>query len=94
MMQVIFSLSYVWLTVANKVVERRLKWYGRVMKREEHYIGRRAMEMKVHGRRKIGRHKRIWLDRSRDDIKEKGLSREEAYDRATWKRMSSYIEST
>ena len=31
--------------------------------------------MKVQGRRKRGRPKRRWLDRVRDDIKEKGLSR-------------------
>ena len=39
--------------------------------------------MKVHGRRKIGRPKRRWLDRVKDDIKEKGLSGEEVYDRPT-----------
>ena len=61
--------------ISKKVQERRLKWYGHVMKREEHYVGRRAMEMKVQGRRKIGRpNKRIWLDRGRGEIKEKGLS--------------------
>ena len=38
------------------------------------------MEMKVQGRRKIGRPKRRWLDRVRDDIKEKGLSGEEVND--------------
>ena len=32
--------------------ERRLKWYGYVMQREEDYIGRRTMEMEVQGRRK------------------------------------------
>ena len=35
------------------------------MRREEHYIGRRAMEMKVQGRRKRGRPKRRWLDKVR-----------------------------
>ena len=30
-------------------------------------------------------------DRVRVDIKEKGLSGAEVYDRATWRRMSSYI---
>ena len=40
--------------IAMKVEERRLKWYGHVMRREEHYVGRRAMEMKVQGRRKRG----------------------------------------
>ena len=59
--------------ITKKVQERRLKWYGHVMRREEHYVGRRAMVMKVQGRRKRGRPKRRWLDKVKDDIKEKGL---------------------
>ena len=55
--------------------ERRLKWYGHVMRRKEHYIGRRTMAMEVQERRKRGRPKRRLLDRVRGDIKEKGLSR-------------------
>ena len=84
-------------TIRNKQIrgtnrkERRLKWYGHVMRREEHYVGRRAMEMKVQGRRKRGRPERRWLDKVKDDVDEKGLSADEVYDRATWRRMSSYI---
>ena len=37
--------------ITNKVQERRLKWYVHVMRREEHYVGRRAMVMKVQGRK-------------------------------------------
>ena len=48
--------------------------------------------MKVQGRRKRGRPKRIWLDKVKDDIKEKLLSADKVYDRATWRRMSSYID--
>ena len=80
--------------ITKKVQERRLKWYGHVMRREEHYVGRRAMVMKVQGRRKRGRPKRRWLDKVKDDIKEKGLSADDVYDRATWRRMSSYIDPT
>ena len=29
--------------LAKNVLERRVKWYGHVMRREEHYVGRRAM---------------------------------------------------
>ena len=58
----------------KKVQERRLKCYGHVIRRDEHCIGRRVMEMKEHGRRKRGRPKRRWLDRVTDNIKEKGLS--------------------
>ena len=37
-----------------------------------HSVGRRSLEMKVQGRRKIGRPKRRWLDRVRDDIEREG----------------------
>ena len=42
--------------------------HAHVMRREEHYVGRRAMDVKVHARRKTVRPKIIRLDQ------EKGLS--------------------
>ena len=45
--------------------------------------------MEVQWRMKRGRYNRRWLDRVSDDIKEKGLSAEEVYDHATWRRMYS-----
>ena len=45
--------------------------------------------MKVQGRRKRTRPKRRWLDRVRDDIKEKTL-----YGGAKWRRISSHIDPT
>ena len=82
--------------ITKKLHERRLMWCGHVMRREEHYVGRRVTVMKVglQGRRKRGRPKRRWLDKVTDEIKEKGLSADEVYDRATWRRMSSYIDPT
>ena len=62
----------------------RLKWYGHVMRREEHYVGRRAMELKVEGRRKRGGPKGRWLDKVKDDIEDMGMSADEEYDSATW----------
>ena len=53
-------------------------------KRERHYVGRRAMVMKVQERRKRGRPKRRCLDKVKDDIKEKGLSAQEVCDHATF----------
>ena len=52
------------------------------------------MKVGLQGRRKRGRPKRRWLDKIKDDIKEKGLSADEVYDRATWRRMLSYINPT
>ena len=60
--------------ITKKAQERRLKWFGHVIRREEHYVGSRMMVMKVQGIRKRGRPKRRWLDKVKDDIKEKGLS--------------------
>ena len=52
------------------------------------------MVIKVQGRRKRGRPKRRWLDKVKDDIKEKGLSADDVYGRATGGRMSAYIDPT
>ena len=60
--------------IAKKVKEIMWKWDGHMMRREEHYVGSIAMEMKVglHMRRKGGRSKTRWLDR----VRIKGLSGE------------------
>ena len=48
--------------------------------------------MKVQGRRKRGRPKRRWLEKVKDDIKEKGLSADDVSDRTTRRRISAYID--
>ena len=65
-----------------------------MIRRKEHYVGMSAIVMKVQGRRKRGRPKRRLLDKVKDDIKEKGLSADDVYDHATWRRMLSYIDPT
>ena len=56
----------------------------------EHSVGRRVMKWRnTEGGRQRGRSKRRWLDRMRGDIKEKGLSGEEVYDRAMY--IEAYI---
>ena len=55
----------------------------------------RSYESGQHKKRKNTRDNGCWLDRMRDDIKEKGMSADDVYDRATWRRMSStYIDPT
>ena len=48
--------------VSQKIQERRLQWFGHVKSREEEYVGRRVMEMKVRGRRKRGTPNQRWMD--------------------------------
>ena len=40
--------------ISSKIQERRLNWYGHVMRREEEYVGRRVMAMEIPGHRRRG----------------------------------------
>ena len=68
-----------------------MRWYGHVMRRDEEYVGKRVIE--VQGSRR-GRPKKRWTDYVKDDLREKGLSGEEVYDRAAWRQLSSHIDPT
>ena len=71
--------------ISKTVQERRMRWYGHVMRRDEEYVGKRAMAIEVHGSGRRERPKKRWADCVKDDLREKGLSGEEVYDRAAWR---------
>ena len=64
--------------ISKKMQESRLKWYGHVLRREDECVGKRVMGMEVPGKRRRGRPKWEWLDRIRNDLLERELSREDA----------------
>ena len=66
----------------RNIEESRLKWYSHVLRREEEYVGKRAMVMEVPGKRKRVQPKRRWLDDINNDLSERELSEEEA--RGIW----------
>ena len=41
--------------INKKIQERKLRWYGHIMRRDDNYPTKRAMEMLVEGRRRRGR---------------------------------------
>ena len=73
--------------ISKKAQEGRLRWYGHLLRREEDHVGRRIMEMEVHGRRRRGRPKKRWKDSIREDLEFKGIDEAEAHDRARWRRL-------
>ena len=56
------------MQIAKKVQEMRSKWYGHVVKIEEHYKGMRAIEMKVGSTREKSKSREDGL-RLRDAIR-------------------------
>ena len=64
-----------------KTRERRLSWYGHVIKRDQEYVGKKIMEMESPGKRKRGRPKKRFLDVLKEDMgkvgaKERTLEKE------------------
>ena len=56
------------------MLERNLKWYGHVLKREEESVGKIVMVIEVTWKRRRGSPKRKWLDNIRKDLSERELS--------------------
>ena len=70
---------------SRKIMERRLKWYGHVMRMEEDHVVRRVMTKAIPGKRKRGRPKTRWKDVCKRDMQTVGLKEGDEGDRAYWK---------
>ena len=58
---------------SRKITERRLKWYGHVIRMEEDHVVRRVMTKAIPGKRKRGRPKTRWKDVCKRDMQTVGL---------------------
>ena len=72
---------------SRKITERRLKWYGHVMRMEEDHLVKRVMTKAIPGKRKRGRPKTRWKDVCKRDMQTVGLREGDEGDRAYWKEM-------
>jgi len=74
------------LSDTRTALERnRLRWYGHVERREEENILRRCLELKIEGRRPLGRPNKTWDSTVRDDLRKWGLNRDMTLDIRVWK---------
>ena len=75
------------LEVSKKIQQRRLQWFGHVMRRQENHVCRRVMDMMVDGRRMRGRPRFRWKDKIKSDMREKDIREQDVQDRIRWKRL-------
>ena len=71
--------------ITEKMQETRLPWLGHVVRRYYEYVGKRIRRMQV-GRRDRGRPRGRWEDCVQQDMKERGLSECDAWDKGEWRR--------
>ena len=75
---------------SKKITERRLNWYGHVMKRDGEHILRKVLKadrpIGLPGKSKRGRPKTRWKDACQRDLKSTGLRAGEGTDMAMWRR--------
>ena len=62
-----------------------VRWYGHVIRRDGDNMLKKAMMLKVNGKRKRGRPKLTWRRQVEESVKKVGLKIEEAADRTRWR---------
>ena len=63
-----------------------MRWYGHILRREDDDVLRKALDFRVNGKKKRGRPKMTWLTKVKENIDKVGLKREDALDRAEWRK--------
>lgn len=71
--------------ITNKMRERRLQWFGHVLRASQDKIISAAHHLEISGRWPRGRPKQRWRDTIKSDMDTTGLNPEDAHDRASWR---------
>ena len=74
--------------LAIAVMQRnRLRWFGHIERRDELCWIKRIETLQVDGDGVRGRPRKRWREVLKEDMRKKGLCREDAWDRSRWRRM-------
>ena len=68
--------------------QKRLRWFGNIVRRDEEVEIKKVFELKIEGRRKRGRPVKQWIDVVQEDIKKRGVVQQDAVDREGWRRRA------
>ncbi|EYC43100.1 hypothetical protein Y032_0503g2638 [Ancylostoma ceylanicum] len=74
--------------IQQKLRAQRLRWFGHVMRRSPLHPTRKAMEMEVSGKRPRGAPKKRWKDTVSKDMRELGVTKDDAQNRDLWRRRT------
>ena len=74
--------------VGEVMRRRRLRWLGHVLRKDDEDWVKKCMDMEVDGRRGRGRPRKRWIEVVTCDMKERGLLREDIFDRGRWRLLS------
>ena len=72
---------------AEVMQQNRLRWFGHVERRDELCWIKRIDTLQVDGDGVKGRPRKRWREVLKEDMRKKGLCREDAWDRSRWRRM-------
>ena len=73
--------------IAEVMRRNRLRWFGHVEKRDKLRWLKRNETLQVDGDGVKGRPRKRWSEVLREDMREEGLCREDAWDRSRWRKM-------
>ena len=73
------------------VPQKRLSWYGQVLRRDDNYVAKEVITMKG-GKRPRGRPILKWMGRVRSDMKEHQLDQTLAQNREAWRNVAMAID--
>ena len=65
--------------------QKRLRWFGHIVRRDEEVEIKKVLELKIEGQRKRGWSVKQWIDVVEEDMKKRGVLQQDAGDRAGWR---------
>ena len=78
--------------ITTYVTQKRLSWYGHVMRREDTNVAKHVATMKVGGKKPRGRPRLRWMDRVRSDLKQHQLDPKLTQNREGWRKAIMAID--
>ena len=73
-------------SIEENLRDARLRWFSHVERREPEHNLRRAVDLPESGKRKRGRPAKRWIDVVEEDLRRRGMKKEDANDRKKWRK--------